>query len=174
VLWLLVHCFASHSSTFSAFDLTTAVACNSASLSQRGGFKDTTPDVLLATVLRTLIARTSVRAEDIGEVRVGNVLQHGAGAGGSRIAQMLAGMPPTVPLSAVNRQCSSGLQAVADVAASIKSGYYDVGIAAGVESMSLSSMSASVPQVCLNIPTSTCNLACLLLNGKFISRCGCC
>ena len=33
----------------------------------------------------------------------------------------------TVPVRTVNRQCSSGLQAVADVAAAIKSGYYDIG-----------------------------------------------
>lgn len=32
-----------------------------------------------------------------------------------------------VPLRTVNRQCSSGLQAVADVAAGIKAGYYDIG-----------------------------------------------
>ena len=33
----------------------------------------------------------------------------------------------TVPLRTVNRQCSSGLQAVADVAAYIKAGFYDIG-----------------------------------------------
>ena len=72
----------------------------------------------------------------------------------------------TVPVRTVNRQCSSGLQAVADVAAAIKSGYYDIGtiwlymlvlllcfslaaesplslqtgIGAGLESMSINSM----------------------------------
>ena len=40
----------------------------------------------------------------------------------------------------VNRQCSSGLQACADVAAAIKAGYYDVGIAAGVETMTSNPM----------------------------------
>lgn len=35
--------------------------------------------------------------------------------------------PETVPLRTVNRQCSSGLQAVADVAAAIKAGFYDIG-----------------------------------------------
>ncbi|KAK7828070.1 3-ketoacyl-coa thiolase 2 [Quercus suber] len=43
----------------------------------------------------------------------------------------------TVPLRTVNRQCSSGLQAVSDVAAYIKAGFYDIGIGAGVESMSI-------------------------------------
>lgn len=32
-----------------------------------------------------------------------------------------------MPIRTVNRQCSSGLQAVADVAASIRAGYYDIG-----------------------------------------------
>ena len=35
--------------------------------------------------------------------------------------------PETVPVRTVNRQCSSGLQAVADVAASIRAGFYDIG-----------------------------------------------
>lgn len=38
------------------------------------------------------------------------------------------------------RQCSSGLQAIADVAAAIKAGYYTVGLAAGVETMSANPM----------------------------------
>jgi len=35
--------------------------------------------------------------------------------------------PETVPIRTVNRKCSSGLQAVADVAASIKAGFYEIG-----------------------------------------------
>ncbi|XAR58708.1 Acetyl-CoA C-acyltransferase [Bertholletia excelsa] len=48
-----------------------------------------------------------------------------------------AGFPDTVPIRTVNRQCSSGLQAVADVAAYIKAGFYDIGIGAGVETMTV-------------------------------------
>lgn len=40
----------------------------------------------------------------------------------------------------VCRQCSSGLQAIASVAAAIKAGYYTVGLAGGVETMSLNPM----------------------------------
>lgn len=65
------------------------------------------------------------------QICVGNVLQAGSGALSSRVAQVRAGIPHTVPLSTVNRQCSSGLQAVAHVAAGIKAGHYAVGIAAG-------------------------------------------
>ncbi|CAM9992652.1 unnamed protein product, partial [Discosporangium mesarthrocarpum] len=100
--------------------------------SDQGAFKNTTPDVLLAEVLKAIIIRTGVRHEDIGEICVGNVLQAGSGALSSRVAQVRAGIPHTVPLSTVNRQCSSGLQAVANVASSIRTGHYDMGIAAGV------------------------------------------
>mmetsp|Transcript_20264 Transcript_20264/g.29945 ORF Transcript_20264/g.29945 Transcript_20264/m.29945 type:complete len:409 (+) Transcript_20264:166-1392(+) len=114
---------------------------------KRGSFKDTSPDILLRTVLKSVIDRSGINPEDIGEICVGNVLQHGAGASGARIAQLLAGIPYSVPLSSVNRQCSSGLQAVANVAAGIKNEYYDIGIAAGVESMSMSNVKDGMPQV---------------------------
>jgi acetyl-CoA acyltransferase 1 len=117
---------------------------------QKGAFGQTTPDVLLAAALKGLVARTGVDPSLVGEVCVGNVLQAGAGAAGSRMAQLVAGIPHTVPLSAVNRQCSSGLQAVANVAAGLRAGHYDIGIGAGVESMSLTSMSSMKPQVDMN------------------------
>merc|ERR1719333_1102498 len=52
----------------------------------------------------------------------------------------LADMPFEVPVSAVNRQCSSGLQAVANIAANIKAGVMDVGLAGGGESMTMFGM----------------------------------
>ena len=52
------------------------------------------------------------------------------------MAQFLAGIPETTSLMAVNRQCSSGLQAVMQIANSIRAGQIDIGIGAGVESMS--------------------------------------
>ncbi|XVF65086.1 hypothetical protein PTKIN_Ptkin09bG0218500 [Pterospermum kingtungense] len=56
------------------------------------------------------------------------------------MAAFYAGFPETVPIRTVNRQCSSGLQAVADVAAAIKAGFYDIGIGAGLESMTANPM----------------------------------
>jgi hypothetical protein len=44
----------------------------------------------------------------------------------------------------VNRQCSSGLQAIADVAAAIKAGFYTIGLAGGVETMSANPMAWEV------------------------------
>lgn len=60
------------------------------------------------------------------------------------MAMFLAGFPETSTLQTVNRQCSSGLQAVAIIANAIRSRQIDIGIGGGVESMSLYSMEASV------------------------------
>jgi acetyl-CoA acyltransferase 1 len=60
------------------------------------------------------------------------------------MALFAAGFPNTVSLSTTNRQCSSGLQAFATIAAAIKAGYITVGIAAGVESMSTHAFDAGV------------------------------
>ncbi|RXH87144.1 hypothetical protein DVH24_028644 [Malus domestica] len=81
-----------------------------------------------------------------------------------------------VPIRTVNRQCSSGLEAVADVAASIKAGYYDImdlifilntGIAAGLESTRLINLTDSVKLtlkwISLHKPTTAFLLWALLL-----------
>eukprot|EP01137_Pigoraptor_chileana_P023203 Opistho-2@89131 len=112
---------------------------------KRGGLKDTLPDDLLAAVLAEAVKRTGLKPENIGDIVVGNVLLPGGGALVARLGQFLAGIPETVPLSTVNRQCSSGLQAFVNVAGAIRLGQYDIGIAAGVESMSNADMMATVP-----------------------------
>ncbi|CAL9105068.1 unnamed protein product, partial [Musa acuminata var. zebrina] len=110
--------------------------------SKRGGFKDTYPEELLTVVLKALLDKTNLNPNEVGDIVVGTVLAPGAQrATECRMAAFYAGFPETVPVRTVNRQCSSGLQAVADVAAAIKSGFYDIGIGAGLESMTTNSMS---------------------------------
>jgi acetyl-CoA acyltransferase 1 len=77
---------------------------------KRGGLRDTAPDALLIAVLKATMERTKIDPKIIGDIVVGNVLQAGAGAHSARMAQLVSGIPHTVPLSVVNRQCSSGLQ----------------------------------------------------------------
>jgi len=113
---------------------------------RKGGFKDTSADAMLAAVLKATVEKSGIDAAKLGDVVVGNVLQGGAGALTSRMAHFLADIPDSVPLFAVNRQCSSGLQAVANVAASIQAGHYDIAMAAGVESMTQNSMMDSLPK----------------------------
>ncbi|KAL3620531.1 3-ketoacyl-CoA thiolase 1, peroxisomal [Castilleja foliolosa] len=108
---------------------------------KRGGFKDTLPDDLLASVLKAVIEKTNLNPAEVGDIVVGTVLAPGSlRAMECRMAAFYAGFPDTVPIRTVNRQCSSGLQAVADVAAFIKAGYYDIGIGAGIESMTIDSI----------------------------------
>ncbi|KAJ7402090.1 3-ketoacyl-CoA thiolase B, peroxisomal [Pitangus sulphuratus] len=101
--------------------------------------QDTTPDELLAAVMRAVLQDVNLRPEALGDICVGNVLQPGAGALIARVAQFLSGIPETVPCSSVNRQCSSGLQAIINIAGGIRNGSYDIGLACGVETMSLRS-----------------------------------
>ncbi|KAL4587988.1 hypothetical protein LXL04_000865 [Taraxacum kok-saghyz] len=131
-------CLAGNTTTASRDDVVIVAAYRTAQCkSKRGGFKDTLPDDLLATVLKAVIEKTNVSPSEIGDIIVGTVLAPGSQrAIECRMAALYAGFPDTVPLRTVNRQCSSGLQAVADVAAYIKAGFYDIGIGAGVESMS--------------------------------------
>ncbi|WOL09912.1 3-ketoacyl-CoA thiolase 2, peroxisomal-like [Canna indica] len=106
--------------------------------SKRGGFKDTHPEDLLAPVLKALLDKTQLNPSEVGDIVVGTVLAPGSQrAIECRMAAFYAGFPDSVPLRTVNRQCSSGLQAVADVAAAIKAGFYDIGIGAGLESMTV-------------------------------------
>ncbi|XP_023006261.1 3-ketoacyl-CoA thiolase 2, peroxisomal-like [Cucurbita maxima] len=109
--------------------------------SKRGGFKDTHPDDLLAPVLKALIEKTNLNPSEVGDIVVGSVLAPGSQrASECRMAAFYAGFPEIVPVRTVNRQCSSGLQAVADVAAAIRAGFYDIGIGAGLESMTANPM----------------------------------
>ncbi|CAI9290514.1 unnamed protein product [Lactuca saligna] len=109
--------------------------------SKRGGLKDTYPDDILAPVLKALIEKTNINPAEVGDIVVGSVLGPGSQrASECRMAAFYAGFPETVPIRTVNRQCSSGLQAVADVAAAIKAGFYEIGIGAGLESMTTNPM----------------------------------
>lgn len=109
---------------------------------KRGSFKDTLPEDLLVPVFKALVDKTKLNPSEVGDIVVGTVLAPGSQrAIECRMAALYAGFPDTVPLKTVNRQCSSGLQAVADVAAAIKAGMYDIGIAAGLESMTLNKVS---------------------------------
>lgn len=107
---------------------------------KRGAFKDTTPDELLSAVMTSVLTDVGLPANKLGDVCVGNVLQPGAGALMARVAHFLSGFPESVPVYTVNRQCSSGLQALFNIAGAIRSGSVDLGLACGVESMSLRSI----------------------------------
>lgn len=109
---------------------------------KRGALKDSTPDELLSAVMTAVLKDVGLSPDKLGDVCVGNVLQPGAGALMARVAHFLSGFPETVPVYTVNRQCSSGLQALFNIAGAIRSRSIDLGLACGVESMSLRSIGA--------------------------------
>ncbi|KZV94897.1 thiolase [Exidia glandulosa HHB12029] len=102
---------------------------------KKGGFKDTMPEELLSNVLHAVYTRAKLDPKLIDDIIVGNVLPPGGGATAARMAALAAGIPNSVPIATVNRQCSSGLTSVSQIAAAITSGSIDIGIGAGVESM---------------------------------------
>lgn len=104
---------------------------------RKGGLAQCTPEECLGVVFKGLIAKTGVDPKVIEDVSVGNVLPPGGGATGARQAALWAGIPNTAAVNTVNRQCSSGLASVTQIANEIITGQIDVGIGAGVESMTL-------------------------------------
>lgn len=103
----------------------------------KGSLKDTPIDVMLSSVLTAILDQTKLSPEVIGDIVVGNVSSIGAGAFQTRTAMFFSGFPYSVPVTSVNRQCASGLQAFITAAGQIKLGVYDIAIAGGMESMSM-------------------------------------
>lgn len=99
---------------------------------------------MLSTVLKEVASRANVKPQEIHDIAVGNNLQPGAGEITGRMAMFLAGYPDTTPIVAINRLCSSGLEACAIIASKIKAGIIDIGVGSGVESMSLYDMNSSL------------------------------
>jgi acetyl-CoA acetyltransferase family protein len=79
------------------------------------------------------IAASGIDPGDIEDLVLGEVLQ-GGGCTARYVANAL-GLPPDTPGGAVQRQCATGMMAVQDAAANIRSGMADAVIAGGVESM---------------------------------------
>jgi len=102
---------------------------------RKGGFKDTQHEEILAFALKGILDKTKINPKLVDDIQVGNVLPPGGGATLARMAMFYAGFPETTSVSTINRQCSSGLQACASIAAAIQTGVIDIGIGAGVESM---------------------------------------
>ncbi|KAJ3734071.1 acetyl-CoA acetyl transferase [Lentinula guzmanii] len=113
--------------------------------SKKGGFKDTRPEEILMNVLKHTYTSTNLDPTLIDDIAVGNVLPPSGGASIARMASIAAGIPIKTPISTVNRQCASGLTAVNQIANSIKCGQIDIGIGAGVESMTFSFGPAAIP-----------------------------
>jgi acetyl-CoA acyltransferase len=95
-------------------------------------------DDLAAVPLRALMERhPGVAWETVDDVILGCANQAGEdNRNVARMATLLAGLPPAIPGTTINRLCGSGMDAVGAAARAIKSGEAELMIAGGVESMS--------------------------------------
>jgi len=132
---------------------------------KRGAFKETKFTELLTLTLKALVEKSKINPQVIDDICVGTVLTPGGGAVQSRMAIFLAGLNEKTSVSTTNRQCASGLQALANICGAIRNGYIDVGIAAGCETMSQYSMTdgVEVDDKMLEHPKSQ---ACLIPMGE--------
>ena len=89
-----------------------------------------------AAVLKELIARTGIDPELLDEVVVGNAGMPAEAANIARVIALRAGIPQRIPAHSVQRNCASGMQAAATVFTQIRAGMSEIGLVAGVESMS--------------------------------------
>jgi acetyl-CoA C-acetyltransferase len=91
-----------------------------------------------AQVIKGLLKRTGVKAEQVSEVILGQVLTAGCGQNPARQALIKSGIPDAVPAITIGQVCGSGMKAVHLAAQAIKCGDARIVIAGGQENMSAS------------------------------------
>lgn len=88
------------------------------------------------TVIKGLLERSGISAEQIDEVILGQVLTAGCGQNPARQASINAGLAQEIPAMTINKVCGSGLKALQLATQAIRCGDAEVIIAGGQESMS--------------------------------------
>ncbi len=104
----------------------------------RGAFNNTPSPTLSAFSIRAAVERAGIDGAEVDDVCWGSALQQGSQAGNTaRTALLRAGLPVSVPGMTIDRQCSSGLMAIATAAKQIIVDNMGICIGGGVESISL-------------------------------------
>jgi acetyl-CoA acyltransferase len=137
----------------------------------RGVFRNTRPDTLGAHALAMTLRDAGVPGELVEDVLIGCAMPEAEqGMNVARNIVLHAGLPDSVPAATVNRYCSSGLQTIAMIAERIQVGAIDVGVAGGIESMSVIPMGGNItrlnpqivatrPQIYMNMGLTAENVA---------------
>ncbi len=103
----------------------------------RGAFNATTPQRLIGHAVEQAVARAGVDPAEVADCVIGAALQQGFQAGNiGRQAALRAGLPVTVAGMSLDRQCASGMMAIATAAKQIVHDGMDVVVGGGVESIS--------------------------------------
>jgi acetyl-CoA C-acetyltransferase len=103
----------------------------------RGAFNATLSPTLASYAIRAAVARAGVDPGEIEDCIMGAALPQGVQATIGRTAALRAGLPVTTAGMTIDRQCSSGLMAIATAAKQVIVDRMDVIVAGGVESISL-------------------------------------
>ncbi|WP_294283142.1 acetyl-CoA C-acyltransferase [uncultured Sphingomonas sp.] len=104
----------------------------------RGAFNNTTPQALAGHAIEHAVKRAGIDGAEVEDVVFGAALQQGHQAGNiARQAALRAGLPITVSGMSLDRQCASGLMAIATAAKQIVIDGMDVAVGGGVESISM-------------------------------------
>jgi len=103
----------------------------------RGAFNATPSPTLAAHPIRAAIERAKVEPGEVDDVIMGAALQQGVQTTIGRTAALRAGLPVEVSGMSIDRQCASGLMAIATAAKQVIVDRMDIVVAGGVESISL-------------------------------------
>jgi len=113
----------------------------------KGAFNQTRPEDLLAQAMAGAAERIKMDKALVDDCFAGCAFPEAEqGINVARIPQLMAEYPVTSSAAVVNRFCSSGLEAIALAALKIKAGWIDVGMGAGLESMSIVPMGGNLPR----------------------------
>ncbi len=115
---------------------------------RRGALKDTRPEDLLSFIMNAAMDKTAgLEKKDVDDLMIGcSFPEAEQGLNIGRIAGQIAGFPIEVSGATVNRFCSSGLEAIALASLRVMSGWSDVTIGGGVESMTYVPMGGNMPR----------------------------
>ena len=105
-------------------------------LAKRGALAGVRPDDLAAAVVKALVARSGIKADDIEDLLMGCAFPEGEqGFNIARLVGLMAGLPISVAGATLNRFCGSSMQSIHSAAGAIQMNAGEAFICAGVESM---------------------------------------
>ncbi len=104
----------------------------------RGAYNNTTAPTLGGFAIREAVKRAGIDPAQVDDVIMGCAMQQGTTTGNiGRMAALAGGLPVTVSGMTIDRQCSSGMMAIATAAKQIIVDGHDIVIGGGLESISL-------------------------------------
>src|SRR4051812_14223865 len=103
----------------------------------KGAFNATPSPTLAAHAIRAAVERAGIDGAEVDDCIMGAALQQGVQATIGRTAALRAGLPVTVAGMSIDRQCASGLMAIATAAKQVIVDRMPVVVAGGVESISM-------------------------------------